>query len=79
MAQEHGQREADLRQKMDLQAAATQRQIDQLSAALKAMNVAQPRPTRELVRDLMVTKAAPSQSASSRVWGDKGISAAVKK
>src|ERR1035437_5402096 len=60
MAREHGQREADLRQKMDSQAAATQRQIDQLSAALKVMNVTQPKPTRELVRDLIVTKSAPS-------------------
>jgi ferritin-like metal-binding protein YciE len=82
MAREHGQREADLRQKMDSQAAATQRQIDQLSAALKAMNVAQPKPTRELVRDLMVTKGISQAEMSRRPGYDKGISAsatAVKK
>jgi hypothetical protein len=43
----HGKREAEM-----------QRQIDSLRAALQAMSVSQPRPTRELVRDLMVTKAA---------------------
>ena len=47
MAKEHGQRTAEM-----------QRQIDALRAALQAMSVSQPRPTLELVRDLMVTKAA---------------------
>ena len=46
-AKEHGQRTAEM-----------QRQIDALRAALQAMSVTQPRPTRELVRDLMVTKSA---------------------
>jgi hypothetical protein len=71
MARAHGQRETDL-----------QRQIDQLSAALKAMNVTQPNPTRELVRDLMVTKGMPQSAMSRRPGYDKGVSAsstAVKK
>jgi hypothetical protein len=56
MAKEHGQRTAEM-----------QRQIDALRAALQAMSVTQPRPTRELVRDLMVTKAArlPGKGISS--------------
>jgi uncharacterized protein HemX len=60
-----------------------QRQIDNLRAGMKIMNVAQPKPMQQLVRDVMVDKSMP-QSASSRQPGyaDKGISAsstAVKK
>lgn len=35
-----------------------QRQIDSLNSALCAMSVSQPKPTRELVRDLLITKSA---------------------
>jgi len=40
-----------------------QRQIDSLSSALKAMSVVQPKPTRELVKDLLATKSVPQPSS----------------
>ena len=42
-----------------------QRQIDSLNAALRAMSVSQSRPTRELVRDLLVTKSEKGFGASA--------------
>ena len=61
---------------MAIKLADMQRQIDNLRAALKVMNVAQPKPMQQLVRDVMVDKSMP-QSAMSRQPGyaDKGVSA----
>jgi uncharacterized protein HemX len=69
---------AAMQRQIDALTSTSQRKTDQIDAAIKVMNVNQPKPTRELVRDLMVNKGMP-QSASSRRpgWGDKGISASA--
>ena len=57
-------------------AVAMQRQIDSLNAALRAMSVYQPRPTRDLVRDLLVTKSASQSQGYDKSFGS---AAAAKK
>jgi hypothetical protein len=82
MAREHGQKTVDLQRLIDSNKADMQRQIDGMKAAMKVMNVSQPKPMQQLVRDVMVDKSMP-QSAMSRQPGyaDKGSasSTAVKK
>ena len=59
-----------------------QRQIDNLRAGMKIMNVAQPKPMQQLVRDVMVDKSMLQSAMSRRPGYDKGVSAsstAVKK
>jgi hypothetical protein len=56
-----------------------QRQIDSLNAALRAMSVSQPRPTRDLVRDLLVTKSAPQPAEYEKSYGASANPPAVKK
>jgi Tfp pilus assembly protein PilO len=52
-----------------------QRQIDNLRAGMKIMNVAQPKPMQQLVRDVMVDKSMPQSAMSRRPGYDKGVSA----
>ena len=56
-----------------------QRQIDILNAALRAMSVSQPRPTRDLVRDLLVTKSAPPSAEYEKSYGASANLPAAKK
>jgi hypothetical protein len=56
-----------------------QRQIDSLNAALRAMSVSQPRPTRDLVRDLLVTKSVPPSAEYEKSYGASANLPAAKK
>ena len=76
MAREHGQKVAEMQILINNNKADMQRQIDNLRAALKVMNVAQPKPMQQLVRDVMVDKSMPQSAMSRRPgYADKGVSA----
>ena len=60
---------------MAIKLADMQRQIDNLRAGMKIMNVAQPKPMQQLVRDVMVDKSMPQSAMSRRPGYDKGVSA----
>ena len=60
----HGKREAELQAKMAQDKAEMQRQIDSLRAVIEVLSAAQPRQTRELTHELLVTKSARVPAAA---------------
>jgi Tfp pilus assembly protein PilO len=70
-----GKDQAEQSKQNAIKLADMQRQIDGMKAAMKVMNVSQPKPMQQLVRDVMVDKSMPQSASSRRPGYDKGVSA----
>jgi uncharacterized protein HemX len=70
-----GTTQAEQSKQMAIRLTDMQRQIDGMKAAMKVMNVSQPKPMQQLVRDVMVDKSMPQSAMSRRPGYDKGVSA----